>query len=202
MMMHEGANRVRSVQRTVGYLAHDRKKTVAALALVAVMAVMWSRVLLGRKPEAADASSSPGQVTDHEDHGAGVRFQELPIIPGRNDRINRDFFAVEDWKRFRKSSHVVIAGSDAQTPVVSSDRTREAVARVAERLNLEAVLLTKNPQVFVNNQLMNVGDTLSVEEGAETYDFEIVRIEADSVLVRCRERQLTLQVAQSNDVKK
>ena len=200
--MHDSANKVRSVHRTVGYLAQDRKKTVAAIALIAIMAVMWSRVLLGRKPESADASASRNKAATQEDYHAAIRFQELPIIPGRNDRINRDFFAVEDWKRFRKSSHVVIAGGDARTPVVSSDRTREAVARVAERLNLEAVLLTKNPQVFVNNQLMNEGDTLSVEEGAETYDFEIVHIEADSVLVRCRERQLTLQVAQSNDGKK
>jgi len=185
----------------MGYLAQDRKKTVAAVALVAVMALMWFRVLLGRRPESADASQRQEQAATQDDRSLSVRFHDLPIISGRNDRINRDFFAVQDWKRFRKSSHVVIANTNAKVPV-ATDRTQEAVARVAERLNLEAVLLTEDPQVFVNNQLMRVGETLSVEEGTETYDFEVVRIEADSVLVRCRERQLTLKVAQSNDLKK
>jgi hypothetical protein len=186
----------------MGYLAQDRKKTVAAVALVAVMAFMWFRVLLGRKPESADASQKQKQAATGDDQALSVRFHDLPIIPGRNDCISRDFFAVQDWKRFRKGSHVVIATTNAKVPVATPDRTQEAVARVAERLNLEAVLLTEDPQVFVNNQLMRVGDTLNVEEGAETYNFEIVRIEADSVLVRCRERQLTLKVAQANEAKK
>ncbi|MHC4520402.1 MAG: hypothetical protein ACYTAS_17585 [Planctomycetota bacterium] len=174
-----------------------------AIAMVAVMAVMWFRVLIGRKPQSAAASNPALPAETQEKTPVQVCFQELPIIPGRNDCINRDFFAVQDWKRFRKNSHVVVTSTDTEVHAVVPDQIQEVVAKVAERLNLEAVLLTgEKPRAFVNNVFFFVGDTITLKEGTDTYEFEVVRIEADAVLVRCRERQLTLKVAQSNDVNK
>jgi hypothetical protein len=74
------------------------------------------------------------------------------------------------------------------------------IARVAQRLKLEAVLESGKPQIFANNKLLYVGDTLALKNGTDTYVFEVVQIEADSVLVRCREQELTLKLAQSTDV--
>lgn len=202
-MMHDKANTTRSVHRTVDYLTRDRKRTVLAIAMVAVMAVMWIRVLTGRKPQSAAASNPTLPAETQEETPVQMCFQDLPIIPGRNDCINWDFFTVQDWKRFRKNSQVVVTSTDTEVHAVVPDQIQEVVAKVAERLNLEAVLLTKEkPRVFVNNDFFFVGDTISLKEGTDTYAFEVVRIEADAVLVRCRERQLKLKVAQSNDVEK
>ena len=59
-----------------------------------------------------------------------------------------------------------------------------------------------SPRVSINDQLLRAGETLKLKDGTDTYEFEVVQIEADSVLVRCRERDLTLKLAQSNDVSK
>ena len=85
---------------------------------------------------------------------------------------------------------------------MTPDRTQEVIIRVAQKLKLEAVLWSENPQIFANDQFWQVGDTIKLKEGTDSYEFEVVRIEADSVLVRCRERELTLKLAQSNDVGK
>lgn len=201
-MMPNKMNSVRSANRAVSYLAADRKKTVVAIALVAIMAIMWLRVLTGRKPQSVAASESLQNAQEQNKAAVEVRFHDLPIIPGRNDRIDRNFFTVQDWDGFPRDSNKDTAGTDPEVPVVPSDRTREVVARVAQRLKLEAVLLTENPQAFVNDRFVHVGETLELRDGTDTYVFEVVRIEADSVLVRCKERQLTLRLAQSNDVNK
>ena len=199
-MMPNKMSTARSANRAVSYLAADRKKTVVAIALVAIMAIMWFRVLTGRKPPSAVASEASQNAQEQNKASVEVRFHDLPIIPGRNDHINRDFFAVQDWDGFSRDSNEDMTGTDPEVHVVAPDRTQEVVARVAQRLKLEAVLLTENPQAFVNDQFMHVGDTLRLKDGTDTYVFEVVRIEADAVLVRCKERQLTLRIAQSNDV--
>ncbi len=182
------------------YMAADRKKTVAAFALVTIMAIMWFRVLTGRKPGSANAATDAQQPQGQEQPQMDVRFHELPHIPGRNDCIGRDFFTVYDWDGFPTNSDRESTGTDPEVHAVPTDPTQEVVTRVAQGLNVEAVLWSENPQAFINDQLFQVGDTLTRKDGAESYVFEVVRIEADAVLVRCRERQLTLKLAQSDDV--
>jgi len=200
--MHRKKRTTRSANRTMNYLAAGGKKTVLAIGLVAIMAIMWFRVLTGRKPQSA-AASNPLQNAQEQDRSpVQVRFHDLPIILGRNDRIDQNFFAVQDWNGFSRNSNNEDASTDPEVHVVAPDRTREVIARVAQRLKLGAVLWSENPQIFANDQLLHVGDTIKLEEGTDTYKFEVVQIEADSVLVRCRERELTLRLAQSNDVSK
>ena len=192
---------VRSVGRTADYLAAGGKKTVLAFGLVAIMAVMWFRVLSGRRPSSATASSPARNAGQQDPPGPQVQFYDLPIIPGRNDRIDRDFFAVRDWNRFSGNTSAVAVNIDPEVPVAAPDRTREVIERVAQRLKLEAVLeFSENPKIFINDRLLHVGEKIALREGAETYEFEVVRIEADKVFVRCRERELTIQLSQSHDV--
>jgi len=181
-------------------MAADRKKTVAALALVAIMAVMWFRVLTGRKPGSAHAAPDSQQTQGQERPQIDVRFLELPHIPGRNDCIGRNFFAVHHWDGFPTNSDRESTGTDPEVHAVTTDPTQEVVAQVAQRLTVEAVLWSEHPKAFINDQLFQAGDTLSLKDGAESYVFEVVQIEADAVLVRCRERQVTLKLAQLNDV--
>ena len=181
-------------------MAADRKKTVAAFALVTIMAIMWFRVLTGRKPGSANAAAEAQQSQGQAQRQTDVRFYALPRIPGRNDRIGRNFFTVHDWDGFPTNSDRESTSTDPEVQIATTDPTQEVVARVAQGLNVEAVLWSENPKAFINDQLFQVGDTLTRKDGAESYVFEVVRIEADAVLVRCRERQLTLKLAQSDDV--
>lgn len=193
---------MRSAGRAANYLAAGGKKTVLAIGLVVIMAVMWFRVLTGRRPQAAAAARGPLTTGLEERKPVEVRFHSLPVIPGRHDCIGRDFFLAQDWNGFSVDSDKDTTGTASEVHVAAPDRTREVITRMAQRLKLEAVVWGTRPQVSINDQLLRAGETLKLKDGTDTYEFEVVRIEADSVLVRCRERELTLMLAQSNDVSK
>jgi len=63
-------------------------------------------------------------------------------------------------------------------------------------LKLDAVFLRENPQAFLNDQLLSVGGKLTVQVGAASYEFEVLQIYMDSVLVECQGIQLRLKLAQ------
>lgn len=200
-MVRNRIRTARSANRAANYLAAGGKKTVLAIGLVAIMAIMWFRVLTSRGPQSA-AAEPPQDIQQQDGTFVQVRFHSLPVIPGRNDRIQRNFFTVEDWNGFSRDVNDETTSTDPEVHVATPDRIGEVIAQVAQRLKLEAVLWSEDPQIFINDTLLKVGGTLSLKDGADAYVFEVVRIEAETVLVRCRERELTLKLAQSNDVNK
>jgi hypothetical protein len=201
--MAQGRNsRVSQAQQVLDRLAADKKKTVFALSLLAIMGFMWFRVLTGRHPgPAAAQTSTPQEQAEPRKPPRSIRYLELPILPGRNDYINRDFFASRDWECFRQNS------ASAQNPAVKVQTTapghgHEVAVRLGQKLKLEAVLKDGNPRAFINDQLYRLGDRLTVRDGSETCEFEVLRIYEDSVLVGCNGTQLTLKLIQHLDVDK
>jgi len=185
------------------YLAADRKKTVVAVCLFVIMALMWIRVLTGKKPDSTGAApASPEAQQGPSQSSLNVRFVALPKVLGRNDYINRDFFAARDWEAFRQGPRGQNADTGTEVHVVSSDHAQEVAIRVAQKLRLEAVLWSENPQAFVNDELLAVGDKLAATDGSDTCEFEVLRIYEDAVLIGCRGTQLTLKLAQYLDVRK
>jgi len=182
----KGANRVFS------RLAAEKKKSIVALCLIALMGFMWVRVLLRKTPESAEASVGqeevkPGRLGSNSQ--LKISFIELPKVAGRNDALTRDFFAADDWQSFM---------SGGEVNVVSRNGDEEIVKRVAEKLKLEAIGLGENPQAFINDKLLSVGDKLLVAEGADTYECEVVGIEEKMVFIRCGEAEITLRLTQAS----
>ncbi|MHC4644395.1 MAG: hypothetical protein ACYTBJ_02755 [Planctomycetota bacterium] len=170
----------------------ERKKTVTAVCLIAVMAFMWARVLGGKTPKGAEASLiMPGMVDDQPDLQVKVSYTDLPKVEGRNDRLARDFFASNGWRRFA-------AGGEDKDPatvnVVSSGDNEELIKRVAQKLNLSAIVLDESPQAFINDKLLLVGDKLIIKEGVDAYEFEVVGIQENVVFMRCKEAEITLRI--------
>jgi hypothetical protein len=189
--------------RILDHLAMDRKRTVVVFGLVAVLAIMWIRVLLGRTPGTAAAAPKPASPTASEPAGPrSVRFVELPKLPGRHDAIYRDFFAAQERPYFRPAAGARDPSADAEVHVVSSDHAQEVIRRVAQRLKLEAVLRNENPRAFINDRLLGLGDKITVKEGTNSFEFEVLRIYENSVLLGCTGTQLTLKLAQYLDVSK
>ncbi len=181
----KGANRVFS------RLAAEKKKSIVALCLIAVMGFMWVRVLLKKGPESAEAAARQDEVepdTSASNSELKISFIELPKVAGRNDVLTKDFFAANDWQDF-------IDGKK-EVSVVSRDDDEEIVERVTEKLKLEAIALGKNPQAFINDKLLSVGDKLLVGDGVDTYECEVVGIEEKTVFIRCREAEITLKLTQ------
>jgi len=83
------------------------------------------------------------------------------------------------------------------------NRDQEVVRQVAQTLRLEAVSLrSENPQAFLNDRLLGVGDTLTVEYGSDCLEFEVLQISDNAVLVECKGIRLALKLAPLSDVRK
>ena len=81
--------------RLVNQLASEKKKTVLAVCLIALMAFMWIKVFIKKSPVAADAMLLAEQSNSEKENSTAVKvsFIELPKVIGRNDMIVRDFFS-------------------------------------------------------------------------------------------------------------
>jgi hypothetical protein len=90
-------NRISQAQQVLDHLTADKKKTAFAVSLLAVMGFMWFRVLTGHQPGPVAAETRSGQEQSKlQKPPRNIRYLELPNLPGRNDYINRDFFASRD----------------------------------------------------------------------------------------------------------
>ncbi len=184
--------------RLFSRLAAEKKKTVIAVCLITVMFFMWVRVLGRKGPQSANAAVMTQGVTKGQTNPElKISFMELPKVEGRNDVLTRDFFAVGSWRDFVEGGEGKSGGIE-EVSVVSRDGREETVRRVAEKLKLEAIVLGENPQAFINDKLLLVGDKLFIRDGTDTYECEVAKIEENTVFIRCGETEVTLRLAQTS----
>ena len=198
-MRQNARNNGNIANRLFNQLAVQKKKTVLALCLITLMAFMWIRVLIRKAPQAANAGLLAGQmdVETQSETELKISFIELPQAEGRNDVITRDFFDSDGWQDFvdgqgRKSNSV------EEVDIISKEGDQEVIRRVAEKLNLEAIVLSENPQAFINDKLLSVGDKTLIGDGTNSYECEVVEIKENTVVMRCRESKITLKLTQVN----
>jgi hypothetical protein len=182
--------------RILDRLALSGRKTAVALGLIGVMAVMWVRVLTGHKPGAAAAADEPTPpVAARPELPPPIRLMELPRVVGRNDFIYRDFFTMQGRACFQPKGSARTPGTDPEVRVIATNHAQEVVHRIASKLKLEAVLhWTVDPQVFLNDQLLRVGDKLTVKDETDSVEFEVLRIYENAVLLGAAGTQVRLQV--------
>ncbi len=193
--------KVQVVGQVLDRLRMGGKKTAMACTLVLIMLFMWMRVFLGQRPTAATATAqAPATETAPRRLPVKVQRRELPKIPGRHDTLSRDFFTMKDPACFGRNPARRSAGTETEVPVVSTPSVAEVIHRVARTMKLEAVSRTESPRIFINDQLLEVGSRFPVKDGTQSYEFEVLKIDGDSVLVGCNGVQLTLKLASSLEV--
>lgn len=194
--------RTGTTHRLSSHMPVASRKNVIAAVLMMIMGIMWARLLMGRAPKSTVAKPVTTQNEQVEQTPAlNVRFVQLPVMAGRNDRVYRDFFTVGSWRAFSKVSASRPISLDPEVPVVPSNWNQEVFARVAQKFRLEGVF---PPNAMINDQLVTVGHSITIKDGADTYVFEVRQINEDSVVVARDGHTLTLklEVTQSNDVSK
>ena len=195
-MRQKVKNRGGRANGLIGQLTAEKKKAVAASCLVAVMAIMWVRVLTKQAPEAAEAAVGTEQLNAEgaSNQKLNVSYIELPQVAGRNDVITRDFFASSDWRHFEGGQERNIAVIE-EVNVVSKNGNEEVIRKVAEKLKLEAiVVLSNNPRAFINNKVVSVGDKVLIHDGVDIYECEVIAINENKVVIKCREAEVTLKL--------
>jgi hypothetical protein len=184
--------------RIFGRLAAEKKKTVIAVCLITVMVFMWVRVLGRKGPQSANAAVVAQEVTEGQMNSElKISFMKLPKVEGRNDVLNRDFFAVGSWRDFMRGGEGQSGGFE-EVSVVSRNGGEEIARQVAEKLKLEAIVLGKNPMAIINDMRLSVGDKLFVRDGINTYECEVAGIEENMVSIRCGEAEVTLRLTQTS----
>jgi hypothetical protein len=179
--------------RLMSQLAAQKKKTVTAMCLIALMVFMWVRMLGGKTPQSAEGvlmAQGANLVGSGSNSELKISFIELPKVKGRNDVLARDFFSADGWRDFV---------GDGEVNVGSRDGGEEALSGIEGKLKLEAIGLGENPQAFINDKLLSVGDKFLIRDGVSAYECEVVGIEENTVLVRCGEAEVHLKLTQENE---
>ena len=63
---------------------------------------------------------------------------------------------------------------------------------------MEAIVSSKEPLAFINDKVVRIGDKLFVSDGIDTYECEVVEIKENTVVMKCRESQITLKMTKVN----
>ena len=196
--MNRRVNNLSAMDRFVGRFAAEKKKTVFALCLIAVMGSMWLKVLTGRGPKSASASyTAVDSTAEGQEQQLKISYIELPRVEGRNDELSRDFFRLSKWRD-------LLAGNPTtaqEVDVISEDASEEFGKQIAQKLKLEAIELGAAPRAFINGKLVGVGEKLFVGGKANKYECKVIEIEENKVIIRCRKAQITLKLIQQREVR-
>ncbi len=171
------------LNQLLNQLAAQKKKGVIAAALIVLMIFMWVRLLSDKGPKNVHAAVT-GSGLSEAAQKLKVKFIKLPFVQGRHDVLARDFFKM-DGQFFGRS----------EASIVSIDGGIDGVREVAQGLRLDAISTGTQPEAFINDRLVKVGDTVLVE-GSKTYECEIVSIKENVVLVKYGEAEIELKLKQ------
>jgi len=182
-------------RRLFDRLAAEKKKSVMALCLIALMTVLWVRVLTSKSPQSAEAAPVAHGLSLEEKSGrkSQISYRELPKVAGRHDVISRDFFASNGWRDFVGGKGRNLASIE-EVNIISRDVSEEVIRKVAEKLKLGAVMLSNTPLAFINDKVRKIGDTVLINDGVDKYECEVVEIRENTVVMKCREAEIKLKL--------
>ncbi|MDO8303427.1 MAG: hypothetical protein Q7T18_09310 [Sedimentisphaerales bacterium] len=184
-------------------LMAEKKKIIIASLLIGVMAVMWGRIFFKKDgvPAAATAMAIQAAAVEETPSQPKVKmtYVELPQVKGRNDTLARDVFAAGGWQGL-----VAVANNAPQ----STHRVKSSHEQLSDRVNemigkelrLDAILSGKNPQAYVGGTLVSPGGKLIVKQEGENYEFRVVAIRENEVVLVCKGVQVKLIMTRPSDL--
>ena len=206
MMMQR--NTMINKKPVTGGLQNISPKVMAMVVLLVVMAILWGRVLLKGTggPAAANAQDQEyieNLISDMAPEALEIKAVELPMLPGRNDRVSNNLFSSENWTAFELNHNqddskggVKVDGTGHATELTHRSR----LERIAGRLKLEAVICDAQNrpfQAFVDDKILSVGSTLTVQEGPDQYVLMLEEISEKEVSFSWNEMSVVLKMAET-----
>ncbi len=195
-----GTNRLSAAQTRLRSLS---PKTVAAAALMAVMGLMWVRVLMvGKTPATAQAAESAIADTPAAASTAPARVvpSPLPLTAGRNDVLTRDFFVSNNWPGFGQTAKTAPQASGQEM----GDRQRQAfIAGLEKTLTLEAIIQAAGDapaRACIEGKVLAAGQYFVVKNGSETYELAVSDIGDEQVVLTCDRQRIILKMPPSERV--
>jgi len=190
--------------RLLNHLSAEKKKTVMAICLISLMVFMWVRVLSSKSPKTAGAADISGLKSSELSAGKDVVriiYKELPKVAGRNDVLTRDVFSCKGWSGFGIDGKNKNRNSK-EVSVLTKNGGEEILKQVAEkRLRLEAIVMGSRPRAFINDSLVGVGAKLKIMDEGQMYEFEIVDINENAIVLKNQDAEIALKLTQITETK-
>ena len=181
----------------IGFPA-DRNKVFIAIGLIAIMAFMWARVLLSNKVgNEAVASTIDNAAVESEKESIDqftIEYIQLPVIPGRNDILTRDFFASNNFRSFEFDPEKAGTRTTGNTTKVGGSFNIE---RVVEAIKIDAIIAGETSgtgEVFIDNKLLSQGSKLQMTHNGRSYEFEVVEIHETKVVLKCQDQLVNIEM--------
>ena len=201
-------NTMMNKKPVTGGLQNISPKVMAMVILLVVMAILWGRVLLKGTggPAAANAQDQANIqdiISDMAPEAVEIEAIRLPMLPGRNDRVSHDLFSSDNWTAFELNQNQNEANGGVKVGGTgnSAELThRSRLERIAGQLKLEAVICDaqNSPfQAFVDDKILTVGSTLTVQEGPDQYVLMLEEISEKEVSFSWNEMSVVLKMAET-----
>jgi len=174
-------------------------KTAAAICLMALMGVLWLRVLTrGRSGPSAAEAASAAEVSVAAQPAAPLRIVPvtLPVVQGRNDVLTRDFFSSANWPGFLQSDKKPQADLSEQQQL---EKQRQDFDAMAKTINLDAIIQASGDQparVCVEGKVLSQGQTLTIKRPSENYELTVSEIGEYQVVLTWNQWSVILKMAQ------
>jgi hypothetical protein len=175
----------------------QRKKLIFALALLAVMGVLWLRLFISKgKPQAASAvvlTDVPAAASASQAENKVV-FVNLPVVPERHNVLANDFFDAKLFKGFG-------TGDSGAAGAIESGRDSQnmsAAGAAVDAMELIAIVNDKTPQAFIEDKLLEEGQSFRFVFHDQNYEFKVVKIHNSKVELECNGAIIIKRIPESS----
>lgn len=179
-----------------------RRKLMVAVVLFLVMAGLWTKVFMEKgKPKTASASVDMSQLNTVVVEPAELKvvYTELPVVSQRHNVLGSDFFSVDNLSKFKKLNDSSEAG-EADLTEVRDGQGSEGLEAAAKEMELLAIVNDRKPQVFIEDKLLEEGQSFKFESYGKIYEFKVLSIMENGVVLECNGITITKKIPESFQV--
>lgn len=159
-------------------LTADKKKLSVMIGLMAVLMLLWGRLILKEVPRTAVANPDIKQVASlfksapRLDTGETVHRVEVDLPA----KLSRDLFALNPSDYATLKNKPIVEPVAAKSPVESSDEHVKvaAVHQAVKGLKLQTTMQGPQPLALINGQLIQVGQSIRGFELVEVLPRQVV----------------------------
>jgi len=213
-MNRHSALRNQKSQAPAAALHNLSPKTLAAIVLMSMMAILWGRVLLNGKsgPDSAAAAAEDlvmqqqaAALASQTDTSIRLTAVDLPFAAGRSDTLACDLFSTARWTAFQFQEDGVSQAPDSEVPNGLTEERKHVAAldAIAAQLVLEAVIQGTDGramQAFVGGKILSVGQTLTAEHQGQKYTLTISEIAPQQAVLTWRSYSIRLRITESQEL--
>ena len=157
------------LKQAVRALTADKKKLSIVVVLLAMLLLLWGRLLLKRVPRTAVADPETVAVeTDSLEVEPGKSAKCYPVVyVDLPQTMSRDIFQF-DIDRYQSAGTLEDEGDEDKSPLESPDNEldMQEVRKWADGLVLQAAVLGDEPTVMINDQVYRMGDRIGERVGS------------------------------------